>query len=289
MSGEAPLLVVTTRSRLRTPARFGHMWLATLRIRRQLIRDPDVVRWASVIAGPREFWTITVWRSRHPMLEFMRSGAHDDIMWLFSKWLDSFWLMRWRPRMVESGDWDGVALAPEGAGDDGPTTDAQDPRRQLLDEALTFLPRLRSATGPDGAATFDATPAARRRREEVGGSRSVVIRVRSSWWQTASALRDLRQLRSPARSDAPDRATVGVGRTGETYLLAVWRDGESAERFAGGSHVAALRQRWGDGVWTNVWTPENEFGSWDGLRLRRGRDRYAIQVPAKARALDDQN
>ena len=37
-----------------------------------------------------------------------------------------------------------------------------------------------------------------------------------------------------------------------------------------------------------VWVPENEFGNWDGVRLRRGRDRFAIRVPDEARALDAQ-
>ena len=88
------LFTVTTRSRLRGPWFFPHMMLASLRIRRQLARTGNVVRWASIVAGPSEFWTITVWRSRHDMQEFMRSCAYDEFMWLLSKWLASFWLMR---------------------------------------------------------------------------------------------------------------------------------------------------------------------------------------------------
>jgi hypothetical protein len=40
------------------------------------------------------------------------------------------------------------------------------------------------------------------------------------------------------------------------------------------------------GTWANEWLPENEFGHWDGLRLRRTRARYAIQMPKAAMALD---
>jgi len=107
MGNGEQLLVVTTQSRLRGPWQLPSMLTASLRIRRQLAADHDVVRWATVVAGPTEFWTITVWRSRHHMQESMRSGAHDDIMWLFSKWLRSFWLMRWRPGATEIGSWDG--------------------------------------------------------------------------------------------------------------------------------------------------------------------------------------
>ena len=97
MDDSGTLFAVTTRSRLHGPWLFPQMMIASLRVRAQLRRDTGVVRWASIVASPSEFWTITVWRSRHEMQEFMRSGVHDDILWLFSKWLQSFWLMRWRP------------------------------------------------------------------------------------------------------------------------------------------------------------------------------------------------
>jgi len=104
------LFTVTTRSKLRGPWFFPQMMIASLRVRRQLRRDTQVVRWASIVASPSEFWTITVWKSRHDMQEFMRSGAHDEIMWLFSKWLQSFWLMRWRPGPNETGAWKGLNM-----------------------------------------------------------------------------------------------------------------------------------------------------------------------------------
>jgi hypothetical protein len=110
MMEERPL-VVTTRSRVRGLRYFPAMLLATLRVRRQLARTPGIVRWVSLVTGPREFWTITVWRSRREMQEFMRSGAHGEIMWLLSRWLSSFWLMRWGGGEREIGSWDGLSLA----------------------------------------------------------------------------------------------------------------------------------------------------------------------------------
>ncbi|MEO6121919.1 MAG: hypothetical protein ABIW46_02530, partial [Acidimicrobiales bacterium] len=77
MAASDQLFAVTTRSRLKGPWRFPQMMYATLRVRKQLRGSGDVVRFASVIAGPSEFWTITVWHTRHDMQEFMRTGAHD--------------------------------------------------------------------------------------------------------------------------------------------------------------------------------------------------------------------
>lgn len=286
MTGPAPLLVVTTRSHLRTPARFGHMALASARIRRQLVRDEDVVRWASLVAGPSEFWTITVWRSRHGMQEFMRSGAHDDIMWLFSRWLDSFWLMRWRPTEHEVGSWGPSSLA---APPVAARTPVPDDRRELLDRALHHLPRLRAATGADGAAAFDATTAARRRRAEVADARALVVRLQVPIRETVAAVAALRSLRRTAEQrHRVVRSTLGLGRPGEVYLLTVWGDVTEPASFLGGDDLARIRSRWPQGLWAQVWVPENEFGNWDGVRLRRGRDRFAIRVPDEARALDAQ-
>jgi hypothetical protein len=107
---DGQLLAVTTRSRLRSARFFPAMLLATWTIRRQLAQTDGLVRWASLVAGPTEFWTITVWRSRHAMQEFMRSDAHGRIMWRYTRWLDALWLMRWRPGAVEVGSWAGVTL-----------------------------------------------------------------------------------------------------------------------------------------------------------------------------------
>ena len=84
---DGQLLAVTTRSRLRSARLFPAMLLATWAIRRQLARTEGLVRWASLVAGPTEFWTITVWRTRHAMQEFMRSDAHGRIMWRYTRWL----------------------------------------------------------------------------------------------------------------------------------------------------------------------------------------------------------
>lgn len=276
------LFAVTTRSRLKGPWLFPAMMLASLRVRRQLAGTGDVVRWASIVAGPSEFWTITVWRSRHDMQEFMRSGAHDEIMWLFSKWLKSFWLMRWRPGPDEIGRWKGISMAqPEPAYEKPPLEPA---KGAALQKALDHLPKLKAATAADGTLSYESSPYARRSRAEVGGAGGLVVHLSTSALDSWEALKALRALRQEARADAGSLRTVlGFGKPGQVYLLCVWADRDAARRLLDSPRLAAAAKRWPDGCWANEWLPENEFGHWDGLRLRHGRQRSAIPVPTKAR------
>lgn len=283
MAEPAKLFAVTTRSKLRGPWLFPQMMFATLRVRKQLVKDDAVVRWASIVASPSEFWTITVWRTRHDMQEFMRSGAHDDIMWLFSKWLESFWLMRWRPGPGEIGIWKGLNLAqPEPEYDQG-----GGPRGELLGKALEHLPKLKSAMGTDGVVAYDNTPFARRRRSEVGGAGGAVFHVHTDPWKTPDAYLALRRLKARfAGDDDMLRVVVGISRPGDVYLLSVWRTREAVQRFLESPALKEIADRWPGGSWANEWLPENEFGHWDGLRLRRARTKYSIPMPQAALELD---
>lgn len=280
MAESNALFTVTTRSRLRGPWFFPQMMIASLRVRRQLKRDTAVVRWASIVAGPSEFWTITVWKSRHDMQEFMRSGAHDDIMWLFSKWLQSFWLMRWRPGPTERGEWKGLTMARDEPPPVTASTNGQ--RDALLEQALEHLPKLKSAMGADGVVGYDTTVFARRRRAEVGSAGGAVVHIHTTPGQTLAAYRALKALRRESeQDDALLRAVVGVSRPGDVYMLSVWRDRDGVQRLLTSPNVKALGAKW-PGFWGNEWLPENEFGHWDGLRLRRARQKYSINVPQAA-------
>jgi len=277
----APLFAVTTRSRLKGPWLFPSMMLATLKVRRQLKAGGDVVQWASIVAGPSEFWTITIWRSRHDMQEFMRSGAHDDVMWSFSKLLKSFWLMRGRPGPYEAGRWKGVTLGQSEPAYERPPMEAT--QAEALQKALDHLPKLKAATAADGSVSYESTPYARRRREEVGGAGGAVVHVRTSPAKMPEVLMAMRRLRRQAERD-PDhlRSVVGMGRIGELYLLCLWADRSGALRLLESAACRRVQERWPDGFWANEWIPENEFGHWDGVRVRRARQRYAIPVPKAA-------
>ena len=280
------LFAVTTRSRLKGPWLFPSMMRATLRVRRQLAATGDVVCWASIVAGPSEFWTITVWRSRHDMQEFMRSGAHDDIMWLFSKWLKSFWLMRWRPGPDEIGRWKGVSMAQPEPAYEKPPMDAA--KGEALRKALDHLPKLKAATAADGTVSYESSPYARRSRAEVGGAGGLVVHLKTSAVESWAAFTALRALRREAQADPESLRTVlGFGKPGQVYLLCVWADRGGARRLLDSPRLAALAMRWPEGCWANEWLPENEFGHWDGLRLRHGHQRSAIPVPQVARQVAD--
>lgn len=261
---------------------FPAMLFATRKVRRQLADDPTVVRWASVVAGSREFWTITVWRSRHDMQEFMRSGAHDDIMWLFAKLLRSFWLMRWRPTTAEIGSWNGLRLS----GEAPVVTSSDDVRRDGLEQALAHLPRLAEAMGPDGRAAYEYSAFARRRREEVGSAAGLVVNLRLRRTQSLRAVIELRRLKAAASEAGAVRAVVGAGRPGEAYLLGVWPESAALDAFTAAPAVAGAVERWGERMWLAAWVPENEFGHWDGLRVRRRR-RPVISMPESVARLGD--
>lgn len=278
---------VTTRSRLKGVRFFPSMMLASLRVRRQLQQTPGCVRFGSIVASPREFWTITVWASRDDMLNFMRSGAHEDIMWLFGTWLKSFWLMRWSPTTMETGSWgaDPLGVPPE---PDEPTESAQPEQRQALDAALDALPRLKASVRSDGKAAYEASPIVRRSRKAVSGGAAVIARLRvDRRYQIPSAWRDLRRLQRHVRQDdGVLRWAQGFGKPRELFLLLVMSDEAAAEAALSDPLQQRLQDRWGDGYWAMAWEAANEFGHWDGFRLRQERSRAAVQPPEHAKHLD---
>src|SRR5579859_5238415 len=91
------MLAVTTRNRLRTARFCVPMLLARREIAQQLAHQSGLVRYASGITSPTEFFTLTVWQDREAMQRFMQSGAHERHMWQFTRWSSSFWGMRWDP------------------------------------------------------------------------------------------------------------------------------------------------------------------------------------------------
>lgn len=229
------------------------------------------MRWASILAGPTEFWTISAWDSRHHMQEFMRSEAHGRWMWRFSDWLSSFWLMRWRPGGREIGDWDGLPLA---ACDDEPggLDRGTDVPREVLLGLRERIPALYEALGPDGAASYGAAGSTRLARRYVAGAGGAIVRVEAATIRLPLVLAELNRVRRQLESD--DRlvgCAVGLGRRHEAFLLAVWRDRDAVPDLLDADWVQEVRQRDGLRLWASEWVPESEFGHWDGRRLRRER------------------
>jgi hypothetical protein len=233
------------------------MLVATVRARRQLARTPGIVRWASVVGSPTEFWTLTVWSGVHELQEFMRSGVHGDVMWKMPRWLESFWLARWRPGAREVGAWEGLALSRGAA-----------PARfdgGGAEEGAEFVRRALAA----GTLTYEQSPLVRRSRARLADLGGVVVRVSGPTRALPGSLRALRRLRRALRDDPSlIRVFVGGARFRDAYLFALWRDPESARRLVDGDWARGARERWGERLWILEWLPENEFGHWDGLRMR---------------------
>lgn len=253
------------------------MLAATRRIMGQLVDVPGTERYVSIVASPREWWTVSTWETRHLMQEFLRSGAHGQYMWEVGRWLESFWLMRWRPTRHEIGTWDGRTFAP----DVRPAPTNTGVSRALRDEILASIPNLRNAFGPEGAPTYDAAPEVRQQRELVAGASGVLVRVAEDAAKGGAARRALASLRRDLATHDREllRVVTGHGQGGGDYLLGVWRSRAGSGRLLDSDWMADATSRWGDGLWACELLPDNEFGQWDGLRLRDLGEQGGLGVP----------
>ena len=152
------MIAVTTHSRTRSLRYTLPMLLASSLIERELQDAPGCERYANVIAGPREFWTLTIWRDAPAMRKCMRDGTHGRLMWQQPHWLECYWGMRWRPGGYKSGEWEGEPWQrPEAHGS---TSSSQTPKRPPA-----MLPWIDAALGGGGAA--GATSTRRRSRRDL--------------------------------------------------------------------------------------------------------------------------
>lgn len=264
---DAAEFAVTTRSRLKSPRLFLPMLHANLDIKRQLAATSGCLRFASVVMGPRDFWTISVWRSRDEMLEFMQGGAHERLMWNIAKWFDSFWLMRWAPTADQEGSWDGLRFR-EVAGRGATSDPAQ---REAAKEVLASIPEFLAAIGPEGGPSYHSAPTVRRSKERVDWANAGILRLHVP---TSSRLpvawRRIRSVRNQLARD-PDVLRVAYGAAGpeELFAFAIFGNEEAWRRFKEGSLVRQLMETWPETLWIMRWTAEHEFGHWDRLRVRR--------------------
>ena len=243
------MLAVTTRNRLRS-ARFC---LPMLRARRlvaeQLATAPGLVRYAGGLAAPTEFFTLTVWEDKQAMRTFMQSGAHERVMWLFNRWTESFWGMRWEPTGAEVGAWDGRRL--------GCTEAPPRPLSPLVTAGL--LPPSPPRAGPTGP----------RRESGAVEPRACGLFAACARLEGQRGLRAAPALRRRLRREAADgsglvRWSVSLDWPAQVLVLAIWRDSPATRE-----HALELLSEPGGATWAMCWQPgDYEIGHWDGLRLR---------------------
>jgi len=249
------MIAVTTHSQTRGLRYTMPMLLAGRLIERQLRDASGCERYANVMVGPREFWTLTIWRDAVDMQRCMRDGAHGRVTWQQPHWLECYWGMRWRPGDHTSGEWEGDALEwPESA------TGASD--SDSGDRPLATMPSWMQAALGKSVMT---------EQRQLAGAAGATYRLRVPPWWIPSALRDLRRLRRTAAAD-PDsfRLSLGVGTGGALYLLVISTSREGLDRLRSSSEHGQFLSRWGDRTWWSTWEPESEFGHWESQRLRDG-------------------
>lgn len=247
------MIAVTTHSRAKGPRAAVAMVLAGRLITRELRHAPGCERYAAVIAGPREFWTLTIWQDDAALHTSMHAGAHGKVRWQQPDWLDCYWGMRWRPGDYRAGAWEGRPWR-------WPRTTPPGSER---DDAPATLPVwMRAALGQ--TASVD--------QRRVNGTAGVTYRLRVPPWRLPAALHGLRLLRGYAARD-PDvfRQSLGFGTGGALYLLVVADSPEALGRLRDHPQHERVVRRWGDRLWISTWEPDAEFGNWDGGKLREGR------------------
>ncbi|HEX2032391.1 MAG TPA: ATP-binding protein [Actinomycetota bacterium] len=240
---------MTTRARTRGLRYFVPMIRAFRSIERDLAANPNCLRFVSGVAGPREFFSVTVWTDHRHMVRFASDGHHARAVWERPAWLTSYWGMRWSPGAIEAGSWDGLSVLSRHAAS--------------VSGAAARPSQQRVAVGAANGARPEAA------RAEVGGTVGTLYHLR---FPRRRALRAARQLRALRRRLASEPAVFGVvgglGGLGEGSLLIVWRGEADARGFTASREHDDLMSRWPGSAWWMEWLAQGESGRWDGRRVR---------------------
>ena len=244
------MLAVTTRNKLRGGRYSLPMMRARGFVRKQLATTPGLIRYVSAIASPTEFLTMTVWQNRQVMFNFMSSGAHQEFMWMFSRWSASFWSMRWIPTGAEEGTWQGLAL-----------NNGVELEEQLHSDAQPPVPHLPLAEQRAGR-----MPGGRLVDPSGCGVYAVTVLVEAAnpghLWKLLTSAQEFRREGDRSRLLRWNIGSVGPRRF---WILTLWRAAPEGQHEV----VRALRQQL-NASWSMGWRAgEYEIGNWNGLRLRQ--------------------
>jgi hypothetical protein len=244
------MLAVTTRNKLKSGRYSLPMMRARGYVREQLATTHGLIRYVSAIASPTEFLTMTVWENRQSMFDFMSSGAHQEFMWMFSRWSTSFWSMRWIPTSTEHGTWGGLSLKDLVESDENIRSDAkpQVPQLPLTVQQTGRMPGGR-LVDPSGCEVYAVTAL-------------VEAASPGHFWRL---LRAMQEFRRGANYSQLLRWNVGTVGPRSFWILTLWRNAPEGPADV----VQMFRQRLG-ASWAMCWEAgEYEIGNWNGLRLRQ--------------------
>lgn len=234
------MLAVTTRNKLKSARFIVPMLIARKKVREQLRHARGLIRSADAMASPTELYTLTLWANKQSMFNFMSSDAHRDMMWMFAKWTEEFWSMRWLPGECEQGDWNGMHFARR---DD----------KAIERRPQTPIPDIAKGPRP-GAGPIDPS-----RCPVTAVMARVVVRDPQSLSRLMQTWRRLHHDPQQARLLRWMTGAVGFN---QYLLITLWRnDDASASEWIANELRAS---------WLMVWQPgDYEIGHWDGLRLRQ--------------------
>src|SRR5579863_916162 len=244
------MLAVTTRNKLRNGRYSLPMMRARRFVREQLATTQGLIRYVSAIASPTEFLTMTVGQDRQAMFNVRRSGAHQEFMWMFSRWSASFWSMRWIPTQAEEGAWQGLALS-----------NGIEAEEQLRSDAQPHVPHL-----PLSVQQAGRMPGGRVADPSGCGVYAITALIEAAnpghLWKLLSSLQEFRR-----EGDRSRLLRWNIGSVGPRsfWILALWSTAPEGQHEV----VRALRQRL-NASWSMGWRAgEYEIGNWNGLRLRQ--------------------
>jgi len=244
------MLAVTTRNKLRSWHYSVPMMRARGYVREQLATTHGLIRYVSAIASPTEFLTMTVWEDRQAMFNFMSSGAHQEFMWMFSRWSASFWSMRWIPTAAEDGAWQGLSLRNPVEPDEQQRNDArpQAPPLPLLEHQQGRMSGGR-LIDPSNCDVYAITAL-------------VEVSSPEHYWKLLRIVQEFRREAEHTQLLRWNVATIGPR---NFWILTLWRNASGRPTDV----VQVFRQRLG-ASWAMCWEAgEYEIGNWNGLRLRQ--------------------
>jgi hypothetical protein len=100
------LFISLTRLQLRS-YRFipQFLWINEKAVK-QLISSPGFVEGKLLLAGPRQFWTVTVWTDENSMRKYRGTGAHLKAMGKLAGWCDEASVAHWKQTSETIPDWE---------------------------------------------------------------------------------------------------------------------------------------------------------------------------------------
>ena len=99
------MLVSVTRLHLRGLGALLPFLRDNERAASQILTSPGFVKGKLLVAGPRTYWTVTVWRDEASMRAYRGGGAHGEVMKKLAGWCDEASVVHWTQESADLPTW----------------------------------------------------------------------------------------------------------------------------------------------------------------------------------------